>query len=60
MKMIFSNVPPTKPVAIYIEKPRALYTTNNLLQPDREYKYVMQSSMIGRLMNSRTCKSCQK
>jgi hypothetical protein len=59
MKMIFSNVP-TKPVARYIEKPRVVSRSENLLQPEQEYTYAMQTSMIGRLMNSRTCKSCQK
>ena len=59
MKMIFSNVP-TKPVARYVENPRLVSRSSNLSQPQHEYTYAMQTSMIGRLMDSRTCKSCQK
>lgn len=66
MKMIFSNVPVKSGVSIVV-KPQTQDSMaalqQNIEQPVvaiGEYRYAMQSSMIGRLMNSRTCKSCQK
>lgn len=66
MKMIFSNVP-TKSVVNIVVKPQTQDSIVTLQQNTEqhvvdigEYRYAMQSSMIGRLMNSRTCKSCQK
>jgi hypothetical protein len=66
MKMIFSNVPTKSSVSI-VAKPQTQDSIVILQQNAEqqvgaigEYRYAMQSSMIGRLMNSRTCKSCQK
>ena len=66
MKMIFSNVP-TKSVVNIVVKPQTQDSIVTLQQNTQqpvvaigEYRYAMQMNMIGRLMNSRTCKSCEK
>jgi hypothetical protein len=63
MKMIFSNVH-VKPRVGVLQMPvvqNSLNVSGNTInQNNDEYRYSMQMNMIGRLMNSRTCKSCQK
>jgi len=63
MKMIFSNVH-VKPRGDVLQMPvvqNSLNVSGNTInQNNDEYRYSMQMNMIGRLMNSRTCKSCQK
>jgi hypothetical protein len=59
MKMIFSNVP-VKPRVGVIQIPMQNSLIVNGGQNNEEYRYSMQMNMIGRLMNARTCKSCQK
>jgi hypothetical protein len=58
--MIFSNVH-VKPQVGVIQVPiQNQSNSSGGGQGNGEYKYSMQMNMIGRLMNSRTCKSCQK
>jgi hypothetical protein len=58
MKMVFSNVP-VKVVEIQKNEYVAKTTQINVLN-NTETIQSMQWNMIGRLMYSRTCKSCQK